>query len=362
MLTVAAVHEKTPNLFRKLTPRGLEVEPEGGRQLLDLVPEPRPAGLSDHRQTAAAKRALGVDHQLLGIDLAQIPETGARGTGTLRRVERKQARRHLGQGEPALGTGVTRRENNFLPIFNCRQRQISTDPEGGFDGVGEAGRHILPYRQTIDDHLDGMLTLRGELRRVGGLDDLTVHPRPDEALPHHLREDLPVLSLASLDDRREEHESSPIRQVEDTVDHLLHALGQNRNSTIRAFQRADGRPQQTEVVVDLRHRADGRPRVTRGGLLLDGNGRRKPFDGIDVRLFHLVEKLAGVGRQRFHVASLTFGKERVEGQRRLAGTGDPSDHDHPVAWNGNVDVGQVVLARTANDDLVLHRSVSPCPN
>jgi hypothetical protein len=67
---------------------------------------------------------------------------------------------------------------------------------------------------------------------------------------------------------------------------------------------ADVGEEQPEVVVDLGDRADRRPRVGPGRLLLDRDGRRQAVDEIDVRLLHLLEELAGVGRQRLDVAPL----------------------------------------------------------
>jgi len=61
--------------------------------------------------------------------------------------------------------------------------------------------------------------------------------------------------------------------------------------------------------------ADGRTRVMRRRLLFNGNGRRQPFDMIDVRFFHQGQKLPGIRRQRFHVTSLPLGVEGVKSQR-----------------------------------------------
>ncbi len=63
----------------------------------------------------------------------------------------------------------------------------------------------------------------------------------------------------------------------------------------------------------------------RGGFLFDGNGRGQALDVIDVRLLHYRQELARVGRQRFDIAALALGIDRVEGQRRLAGPGQAGD-------------------------------------
>ena len=117
--------------------------------------------------------------------------------------------------------------------------------------------------------------------------------------------------------------------------------------------RAYSKPQ---VVVDLGDRSDGGPRVVSGALLLDGDRRRQPLDRIDVRLFHQPEELAGVGRQRLDVPALAFGVNRVERERRFAGSREPRDHRQAVAGDADVDVSEVVLACSANNQRIFCHS------
>jgi hypothetical protein len=58
---------------------------------------------------------------------------------------------------------------------------------------------------------------------------------------------------------------------------------------------------------------------------------RQALDEVDVRLVHLPEELPGVRRQRLDVAALALGEDRVEGQARLAGAGQPGEDDQGVA-------------------------------
>jgi hypothetical protein len=112
----------------------------------------------------------------------------------------------------------------------------------------------------------------------------------------------------------------------------------------------DARPQQAHVIVDLGDGGDGRARVLRRGLLLDRDRRREPVDLVDVGLLHHLEELARIGRERFDIASLALGIDRVEGERRLARARQPREHDELVARDRQVDVLEVVLARAADGD------------
>ncbi len=161
-----------------------------------------------------------------------------------------------------------------------------------------------------------------------------------------------MLALALADDRRKKHQLAAFRKREDLVDHLADRLGFQWSVMVRAAWRARARIEQPQVVVDLGDGADGGTWVVGGRLLLDGYGRREPFDGIDVGLFHHREKLPGICRQRLDVAALALGIKRVEGQRGLARTRQASDHDQFVAWQGQVDVFQVVGTSPTNQNLV----------
>ena len=78
-------------------------------------------------------------------------------------------------------------------------------------------------------------------------------------------------------------------------------------AAVGAVGHADGSVEEAQVVVDLRDGGDDGARVSAGGTLLDGDGWGESLDALHVRLLHLVEELARVCAQRFHVAALALG-------------------------------------------------------
>jgi len=63
------------------------------------------------------------------------------------------------------------------------------------------------------------------------------------------------------------------------------------------------------------------PTVERGLRLVvfcSRDGGTQAVNGIHIGALHLIEELARVGGERFDVAALAFGVNRVEGKRRLA--------------------------------------------
>ena len=165
-----------------------------------------------------------------------------------------------------------------------------------------------------------------------------------------------MLALAVGHHGREDHQLGGVFQRQHRVDHLRHRLcGQRMLRVIRAVWRTDARVQQAQVVMDFGHGADRRTGIVRRRFLLDRNGRRQPFDQVDVGLFHQLQELARVGRQRLDVAALAFGVQRVEGERRFARAGQAGDDGQLVARQVEVDVFEVVRTG-ATDANVFHES------
>jgi hypothetical protein len=178
-----------------------------------------------------------------------------------------------------------------------------------------------------------------------------VDPQAHETLCAQLGEQVELLALAIGHHRGEDHQFRVLGQGQHVIDHLRHAVGFQRQVVVGAVRRAGAGVEQAQVVVDLGDGADGGARVVAGGLLLDRNRRRKALDQVHVGLFHQLQELAGVGRERFDVAPLALGVECVEGQRGLAGAGQAGDHRQTVPRQVEVDVLQVMRSRAANLDV-----------
>ncbi len=75
---------------------------------------------------------------------------------------------------------------------------------------------------------------------------------------------------------------------------------------------------------------------------------------IDVGLLHQLQELARIGRQRFHIAALALGIDRVESERGFAGAGQPGHHRQRIARNFDIDVLEIVLAGATDGDVLQH--------
>jgi hypothetical protein len=71
---------------------------------------------------------------------------------------------------------------------------------------------------------------------------------------------------------------------------------------------------------------------------------------LHIGLLHHFQELARIGRQRFDIAPLPFGIDRVERQAGLARAGQAGDHHQAVARQIDVDALEVVFARTTHGE------------
>jgi autotransporter translocation and assembly factor TamB len=98
----------------------------------------------------------------------------------------------------------------------------------------------------------------------------------------------------------------------------------------------------------------GSARIDNGAVFLEQAAVRYSEIRVHVGLLHQLEDLPGIGGQALDVAALAVGVDGVERERALAGAGQPGDHDQRVARQIDVDRFQIVLARAADADELVH--------
>ncbi len=221
--------------------------------------------------------------------------------------------------------------------------------EGGLQRLGEPLFHPLFADETIDHDLDGVLVVAVEADLLGQLPDLTIDPGPGEPLLGQIGEEGLVFALPPAHHRRQHLEASAFLQLEDAVDDLLRSLSLHRGAVVGTVGDPDPGVEESQVVVDLGDRAHRGPGVARRRLLVDRDRRGQPVDEVDVGLVHLTEELAGIGGERLDIATLAFCVDGVEGERGLAGTGEPGEDDQLVARKFEREVLEVVLTGTPDE-------------
>ena len=206
-----------------------------------------------------------------------------------------------------------------------------------------------------------MLLRLVERRGVGKLVQLAVDHRAYEAFLAETRDFGGVVALLVAHRRRQHGKARSFGEGQHAVDHLRNGLGKDALTTLPAVDLAGPRPKEAQVIVDFGNGADARARIAATRFLLDGDGRRESVDGVDVRFAPLFQELSSVRRERLDIASLSFGVDGIEGQRRLTRARQAGEHDQLVARDFHVDVLEVVLARAFDDDLLHGRNAGRYP-
>src|SRR5579871_5060696 len=221
----------------------------------------------------------------------------------------------------------------------------------------QADGHLKPMlnarldQKPVDYNLDCVILPFIKVYLVIQVHEFAVNPRSripvlDQRL-HFLLE----LALAPPDDRGHHHDTVFRRKRHDLLDNLVSGLSADRSSALGTMRHSDRSEEQAKVIVDLGDRSDSRSGAAASSLLLDRDGRAKSIDCIDIRTFHLIQKLPRIGRQSLNIASLALGINRVKSQRRFPRAAQPGDNGESVTWNLHVDVFQIVLPGAPDRDL-----------
>ena len=314
-----------------------------------------PAGRADR---ALLDGQLGVGDDALRVDALLHAEAGAHRARAVRVVERKHARGQLFDRDAAVVACIVLRERDRLAADHVRDDQAARQRGRGLDRIRDAAAGVRADDHAVDHDLDVVLLGLFELDLFAQVAHLAVHTHADIALLARVLEHLGVLALFAADDRRENLHARLFLQRHQPVDNLVDGLLMDLLAALGAVRRADVRPEQAQVVIDLGDRADRRTRVLRGGFLIDRDGGRQAVDVVHIRLVHLPQKLPRIAGQRLDIAALALGIDRVEREGRFARTGQAGQHDQLVTRDLDIYIFQVVLTRTLYMDKFLHVHLS----
>ena len=266
-------------------------------------------------------RLAGIGHEvgLVGSDLHPQPFT--RRTPAQRRIEREVMRGQLLKAAAALFTGKMQAEPVFPPLRLGLILLDMGDPQDSqpqfqcrFDRIGQASPLLGIERHAVHDDVHDMLPPPVHFRNVFQPMGFAVDADSGKTLLLQLQPQL-IIRRPDWDLLRcEQQQLRPGRPSHDLVDDFIRRLRLDGDVTGRAIRLSQPREQDPQVVVDLCHGADGRAWRVPDGLLFNRNGRRQSTNMLQLRLGHLTEELAGIGRQRFDIPPLPLGIQRVHGE------------------------------------------------
>ncbi len=333
------------------------------RGALDELVEALLGGLGGPRRDGAlADGHARVGHDALAADGDGGAVAGAGLAGAQRVVEAEELRRGARHGAAAVGAVELVAEaqglGGVLVADHVDVAPPATELVAGLDGLQEPLARLRPDHQPVHHHLRvraGLDLLALPLR--ADVDHLLPRQQPHEA---HLPQPAKLLGdglAVGEADGEGDHEAGALGQLQHLVGDAVGGVGDDLTPALGAVHVADARPEQAQVVVQLRGGADGRAAILDRVLLLDGDGGRDVLDPVDVRLVHALQELAGVGAEGLDVAALALGVEGVEGEGGLAAAADARHDDVAVAGDVDVDVLEIVHPHAAGADGVVCRSV-----
>ena len=179
----------------------------------------------------------------------------------------------------------------------CHLRKAICQLQRRFHGVRQTLPDAFAHCQTVDYYRKAVLLVFLQTDILVQRAHLAVDKHTHIACTPHIVEHTHMLTLAPPHQRRHHHKAASLRQLQHLVDYLLHALLLDELAAFRAVRFTCACEQKTQVIVNFRDRAYGRTRITACCLLVDGNCRTQAFDVVHIRLVHLSQKLAGVGRK-----------------------------------------------------------------
>ena len=216
---------------------------------------------------AARQRQLRILHHAVGIEILLNTEAVAGRAGARRVVEGEQARLQLAHAIAADRAGEVSGKQQFFRFFIIHighNGGTAGELQRGFERLGQALRQIVAHLKAVDDHLDGVLLLQLQLRRIRKIADFAVDPRADVALAGEVFQGFGVLAFTLFNNGRQQHQAQAFRLREDVIDHLADGLRRQRHVVIRTARFTDAGVQQTQVVVNFGNGTHRRTGVVRG--------------------------------------------------------------------------------------------------
>ena len=119
---------------------------------------------------------------------------------------------------------------------------------------------------------------------------------------------------------------------------------------VRTFVAAQAREHETQIVEQLGGGSESGMHPGRGRALAQRDGSRHVQDLIHLCACGLTDAAARVGGKRLEIATTALRVQHAQGKRALSRSGYAGDADHLVQRDVDVDVLQVVDARTAHLD------------
>ena len=226
---------------------------------------------------------------------------------------------------------------------------------GHLNGLFQAFVVLALHLQLVYHHFDIVVFVAVYLHAAGNLHYLAINAHVQVTLASHALEQFSVVPFSLVHQWRENVDALVGIAFQNHLYHLFLGVLHHFLACGIAICSAGTGIKQSQIVVNLCCCAYGRAWVFVGCFLVDADNRAQACYLVHVGAFHSAQKIACVGGERLHVTTLTFGKDGVEGQRRLARTRQSGDDRKAIARYFHIYVFEIVHPRAPHIYLfVLH--------
>ena len=314
-------------------------------------------------EAAFTQAEVRVRDDFLLVDHCDFAQAAAFWAGAEGRVERERVGLRVFVGESCGGAHQQAAEiAQFAVVVVHHHKQPFAVTEGRLHRFLDAGEAVFVYLDAVHHDFDGVGLVAVEHHAKLDFAHLAIDADARKSRLTDMLKQLAVVTLAATDGRSEDVDALAFEAFHNQVGDLFFGVAHHFFARIVGIGLADAGVEQSQEVVYLRDGAHGGARVFVHGFLFDGNHRAKACNLVDIGALHAADELACVGRKTLHVAALSLGINRVEGQRRLAAPADARDDHQGVARNAQVDVFQVVFPRTEDFKVFVFAEFVHCWN
>ena len=368
-----AIQDQVLVLLLELLPRHIQLKAEAARHAVEDIPVPAAPVIQPKAVCADGAFSdclVGVGHDQVGVDLLTITQALAGWAGAAGRIEAEEARLRLGYAAMTIGASqvfavqvidgiiaVADILDNDAPFAQLERRlhRVGQARLESF-GVFVLLSRVLAHDEAVHHHLDIVNDIAVQLNIFIQIPHRAINTHARETLRSDICQRLLVIAFLAVDHGGEHLDAAAGGHILHLVDDLLRALRRHFRAANGTMGDAHASEKQAQIIVDLGHCAHGRARIVADALLVDRDSRAQAFDLVDIRLLHQAQELARIAAQALDIAALALGEDGVKRQRRLARAGQTRDDHQPVARYLDIDVLEIVLARAADDYLVLQHA------
>ena len=262
--SLRAIDQSIALLLSKLRKRCFWIKIQGLRQTFDQLDEIALVRAGIPRLHRFIRRGIRIRNQQILIHLMARTQSITGRAGTIRGVERKRPRLVLvdRQRVPIRAGGFLRKHpGGFRVIHKINRDQAVSKPQRRLDRISQPLFLRSLHLQTVHDHVDIVLNLFFQRRRVTELVNFAVDASTRKPLRREVSKQIHKLTFARTHHRRQHLKLGSFFVLKHLVDDHLRGLSLNHGVARWTMRGARARKQQTQVVINFGDGTHGGTRV-----------------------------------------------------------------------------------------------------